>query len=610
MWCDVIGMKEASLMMDKVICNPLNLEYRYQIRKILALPFANDMPFPSGANQPGVFREAADPTVLLFKGVYYLYASMSGGFWYSDDLCDWLFKETPELPIYDYAPDVREIDGSVVFTASKSDEPCSFYRSEDPLTKPFESINTTFPFWDPNLFQDDDGRVYLYWGYSSSEPIYGVQVDRSSFAPLGERLALINENEVEHGWERRGENNVIAAPSTPMEEALLKLLGTKPFIEGAYMTKNNGLYYLQYAAPGTEHNVYCDGAYVSDSPLGPFTYQRHNPFSSKPGGFINAAGHGSTFQDKHGNWWHASTVRISVNNPFERRIGLFPCYFDSEGLLHCDQTFADYPFALPTAARPYVSLIEPKWMLLSYEKVASASSSQPEHEPDKGTDENIRTWWAADAADDKPWYQLDLGEALRIHAVQVNFHDYHCIAPDVETDAMHEEQAGVSYRTIIVESQRTKYLLEYTIDGAKWSTLIDRRDSNTDYAHDFAVMDTAMNAKYLRVSNIKLPFGGTPAISGLRVFGKGNGNMPDKATSVTASRENDIDIVLNWQPSKKAVGYNVRYGISPTKLYSSWQVYGANDLRLSMVNKGADYYVAVDSFNENGVTEGDVVHVE
>lgn len=52
----------------------------------------------------------------------------------------------------------------------------------------------------------------------------------------------------------------------------------KPYIEGAFMTKHNGTYYLQYACPGTQYNTYADGVYTSKSPLGPFTLQASNPF--------------------------------------------------------------------------------------------------------------------------------------------------------------------------------------------------------------------------------------------------------------------------------------------------------------------------------------------
>ena len=88
-----------------------------------------------------------------------------------------------------------------------------------------------------------------------------------------------------------------------------------PFIEGCWMNKHNGKYYLQYGAPGTEFSGYADGVVVGDNPLGPFTPQRM-PFSYKPGGFARGAGHGATFQDK----WKLlaiSTIVIDVKNNFE-----------------------------------------------------------------------------------------------------------------------------------------------------------------------------------------------------------------------------------------------------------------------------------------------------
>ena len=81
----------------KTYCNPLDLGYRYQHMK-------------EGERIAG-FREGADPTLVYFKGKYYLFVSMSAGFWYSDDLLHWDFHADPDLLIYDYAPDVRQVGG-------------------------------------------------------------------------------------------------------------------------------------------------------------------------------------------------------------------------------------------------------------------------------------------------------------------------------------------------------------------------------------------------------------------------------------------------------------------------------------------------------------------
>ena len=120
----------------------------------------------------------------------------------------------------------------------------------------------------------------------------------------------------------------------------------RPFIEGPWMDKFGGKYYLQYACPGAQYNTYADGVYVSDSPLGPFSLAANNPFSYHPGGFMPGAGHGSTMWDREENLWHTSTMRISVNHQFERRIGIWPAGFDQDGELFCNQNYGDWPIAV------------------------------------------------------------------------------------------------------------------------------------------------------------------------------------------------------------------------------------------------------------------------
>ena len=564
--------------MAKIICNPLNLEYRYQNRV--------------EGGRPSLSREGADPTMLLWRDKYLLFVSMSGGFWYSDDLANWQFHETPELPIYDYAPDVRVVDGKVVFSASRHTK-CSFYTSGDPLNEPFQPMPENFAWWDPNIFQDDDGRVYFYWG-CSTKPIHGVEVDRRTLTPIGKKVQIIAGNPKSHGWERRGENNVAKKPETHMEKMMALALGTGPFIEGAYMTKHDGRYYFQYAAPGTEFNVYGNGVYVGDQPLGPFTYQRHNPFSAVPGGFMTAAGHGSTFQDKNGRWWHVSTMLIGVNEKFERRVGLFPCDFDESGVMHCDQALADYPFDVESGEKT-------GWMLLDGK--ASASSAQTGCGPENAVNENVRTWWAAERAGEDQYLLLDLGEAKTVHAVQVNFADHQLSHEEAD---MVKNQTGS--RKIYVQPRRTRYLLEGSEDGETWAALRDLREAETDYCHDFFCLETPAKLRFLRLSHMELPFGGVPAVSGFRVFGKGNGAVPAAVKAVRHKYDGPLNILLDWDAAEGATRYNVRYGISPDKLYGSWQV-TENHLNFSFVNAGEPYFSAVDSINENGVTPGEAVKI-
>ena len=593
-------------------CNPLDLEYRYQHHK-------------EGTNCCAC-REGADPTLIFFKDKYYIFVSMSAGFWYSDDLINWNFHANSELLIYDYAPDVRQIDEYLYFCASRREVNCPILRTKDPLSDDFQQVSAPFDFWDPDIFCDDDGRVYFYWGCTNTDPIYGVEMDPETMLPKTEPKALIEGREQELGYERPGDNGVVDKESSIVYQHLKRLIDPvtgelqipanapagfynkeqltkmfrsigRPYIEGAFMTKHEGAYYLQYACPGTEYNTYCDGVYVGKSPLGPFTLQASNPFSAKPGGFIAGAGHGSTIADRYGNYWHASTMRISVNHSFERRVGLVPAGFDRAGVLFCNQNFADYPFRLPEG-RFDAAALAPEWMLLSYRKPVAASSTAPGSDPALAVNEEIRTWWSAGSANEGEWLTVDLEKPCDVRAVQVNLADEGVVVdfpPESYGDARHT-------RHIELEPQLSHYTLEASIDGENWTTLekVARECSNGYYEYP-----NGIRARYVRLTGGKLPYGQTLRVSGLRVFGNGGGEKPAKAEA-SAQRTGDLDAIVRWTHLPTAQGCNVRYGIAPDKLYLSSLVYDADEVKLSTLIKGQDYYIRVDSFNENGITEGDV----
>ena len=571
-------------------CNPLNIPYQFQHYNRQAS------------------REAADPTLILFKGRYYLFASMSGGFYWSDDLLHWNWHENRTLTPFRYAPDVRQVGEWLIFSSSDRG-PSEIYRSRDPLSDDFEKLSEPFPFWDPNTFQDDDGRVYFYWGCDNTKPIYGQEFDPEAMLPHGEKKELIFGKPAEHGFERP---DYPGRPAEQGREALamrlyhlyMKLSGAdkKPFIEGAFMNKFRGKYYLQYAAPGTELATYGDGVYVGESPLGPFAYQRHNPMSAKPGGFITGAGHGSTIEDKYGNLWHASTMRISVNANFERRVGIFPAGLDKDGNLFCNQNFADYPLEIPEGRFDPQS-VKPKWMLLSWRKHAIASSYREGHEPCKALNEDIRSCWCAKGSAGE-WYRLDLGKEYEVHAVQLNFADVG--VPMLEVDKSLRSSVYTSNRYIDPDpTLRTRYLLEGSADGSEWFVLADKRQAETNLPHDYLELG-GVKLRYLRVTAEKLPYDEPFALSGLRVFGLGSCAAPAAVKAAQSERPDPMTAHLRWEASEGAIGYNVRYGIDPDKLYLSHMVYGQNEILLTMLNAHQSYYAAVDAFGEGGVTEGEV----
>ena len=598
--------------MKTTYCNPLDLGYRYS---------------HMNEGKRLAHREGADPTLIFFKGTYYAFVSMSAGFWHSKDLLNWEFHAAADLLIYDYAPDVRQIGEYLYFCASRRDRNCPILRTKDPLSGKFEQVSAPFPFWDPDLFQDDDGRVYLYWGCTNTQPIWGIEMNPETMEPVGDKVPLIYGREEELGYERPGDNGVANKESSVVYQHLKKwfhpetgkiefpagmetmggysaeamtamfLSVGKPYIEGAFMTKHNGKYYLQYACPGTQYNTYADGVYVSDTPLGPFVLQKSNPYSSKPGGFITGAGHGSTIRDAYGNFWHASTMRISRNHDFERRIGLFPAGFDKDGVMFCNQNFADYPHEVPKGKFDAASQ-QPKWMLLSYNKKATASSGA---NPELAVNEDIRNWWSAETAEAGEWLCVDLGKAEDVRAIQVNFAD-EALSPEFPPEEYGSDRGD---RRIELEPQISNYTLETSNDGEHWFILetVSRECSNGYYEYIDGI-----SARFIRVVGGKLPYGQVMRISGLRIFGNGSGEKCE-AAQAKAERVGDLEAVVSWQPIENAQGCNVRYGIAPDKLYMSWIVYGAEEVKLTTLIKGQEYYVCVDSFNENGITPGQIIKV-
>ncbi|MFN2938756.1 family 43 glycosylhydrolase [Lachnospiraceae bacterium YH-ros2226] len=593
----------------KYICNPINVNYRYQF---------NADPRKGGELQ--ICREAADPSMILFKGRYYIFASMTLGVWVSDDLAHWENYRLPEgLPFYDYAPDVRVIGDYVYFCASAREHSCDRWRTKDVLNGPYERIEGSFPFWDPNLFLDDDGRVYFYWGCSNETPIYGVELDPETMLPRSEAVAVVEGHPFEIGYERIGEDNsTLPASAEEVEaryQAYLKsrnmteskvpenlrplirgMFSNKPYIEGAWMDKHCGKYYLQYATPGTQYNTYSDGVYVGEGPLGPFRLAENNPYSYKPGGFLPGAGHGSTMQDKNGSFWHTATMRISVNHDFERRVGLWPAGFDDDGELFCNQRYGDWPMALE--GDPWR---DPAWMLLSVGKAATASSFVPGHEPSMAVEENVQTWWRAAGNSRNEWLCVDLGKRFKVHAVQINFAD-----DRIDTPCPGEIRPGSQARYIDEAERITQWKLEGSVDGEKWFVIEDKSDSETDLSHDLIIREEGIDVRYLRLSDMAVPFEQAPCVSGLRVFGLGDGEKPAEPV-FSAERTGDLDMTIQIREQKDALGYNILFGSSPEKLYHSYLIFKAGSQRVGALIKGREYYVRVDAFNENGITKGKCV---
>lgn len=542
-------------------CNPLNLDYTY--------PFHNSHLGKS-------YRSGADPAVVEFRGEYYMFVTRSWGYWHSKDLLNWDFI-TPEKWYFEgcNAPAAHNYKDSILYVCGNPSGAMSILYTDNPKRGDWKAVPSVLhDLQDPALFIDDDERAYMYWGSSNRWPIRGKELDmKNKFLPIAKKPdSLLFLRPDIHGWERFGENHTS---------------DIKPFIEGAWMTKHNGKYYLQYAAPGTQFNVYGDGVYVGKSPLGPFQYAAHNPFCYKPGGFATGAGHGSTVCGPGGIYWHFGTIHLSINYKFERRLCMFPTFFDEDGVMYSDTYFGDYPHYSPDqVSRQTTSGSFRGWMLLSYGKPVKASSQLESYPVENVTDENLKTFWVAGKNDDKQWVEIDLEEVSDVYALQLNFFDY--------------EETGFWGR---MPNLRQRYLVEASVDGARWRVLVDYRNSFRDAPHNYIELDQPIEARYIRYRHHYVP-GKNLAMGNIRVFGLGRGKKPATVKGFTVVREADErNVRISWKAVKGAQGYNVLWGVAPDKLYSSWMVYGDNSLDLRALTVGQKYYFAIEAFNENGISQ-------
>ena len=556
----------SSAQKQTTYCNPINLDYGY-----VAIPNFTEW---------GKHRATADPVITMYKGDYYLFSTNQYGYWWSKDMIHWNFNPRlflkPYHHVYDElcAPAVVVMSDTMLVFGSTYSSNFPIWMSTNPKGNVWKEAVDSFKIggWDPDFFLDDDGRLYMYNGSSNLYPLYGVELNRKTLTPIGERQPLLHLNDSLYGWQRFGEY---------LDNTFLD-----PFIEGAWMTKHNGKYYLQYGAPGTEFSGYADGVSVSDHPLGPFVNQPHNPFSWKPGGFARGAGHGSTYQDAFGNWWHISTISISVKNSFERRLGIWPAGFDKDDVLYANMAFGDYPTYLPNGKEDHLKSRFTGWMLLNYNKPVQVSSSLSGFPANYAVDENIKTYWSAASGNKGEWIQSDLGTISTVRAIQINYADQDATLMGKQTNIYHQ------------------YILSQSNDGIHWKVLIDKSKNRQDVPHDYIELQQPVQTRFIRLENIHVPTGKF-AISGLRVFGNGNGSKPDsvKQFIVLRTEKDKRSAWIKWSPVSNAYAYNIYIGVAPDKLYNCIMIYGANDYYFKSMDRNLPYYFSIEAINENGTSE-------
>jgi hypothetical protein len=200
-------------------------------------------------------------------------------------------------------------------------------------------------------------------------------------------------------------------------------------------------------------------------------------------------------------------------------------------------------------------------------------------------DENIKTYWSAATGDKGEWIETDLGHISTVNAVQINYADQDAEFLGKSANVFHQ------------------YKLYQSEDGKNWKILADKSTAKKDVPHDYIELAQPVRTRYIRLENLHMPTGKF-AISGLRVFGNGNGPKPDpvKDFIVLRTEKDKRSAWIRWRPVDNAYGYNIYFGTAPDKLYNSIMLYGSNDYFFKGMDKERTYYFCIEALNENGVS--------
>ena len=242
----------------------------------------------------------ADPAIYKHKGIYYLfgtepppqkgfriYASKDLGKWYVPDTAfdgGYVLKAGKQAFGTEgfWAPQVVNYRGKItmLYTANRkiavafSDHPTGpFVQNE---IRPINEDNQEI---DPFLFQDDDGKVYLYHVRKhDGNHIYVAEME--------DDLSKLKEETLKHCLSVR-DGTWENTPNYSLEA----------IAEGPTVLKRRGTYYLLYSANHFMSTDYAVGYASAQSPYGPWRRYDGNPIISKKSLDINGPGHGDVFTE-------------------------------------------------------------------------------------------------------------------------------------------------------------------------------------------------------------------------------------------------------------------------------------------------------------------------
>ncbi len=454
---------------------------------------------PSAGNPfiPGYF---ADPTIRKFGDTYYLYATTDGtgnGYgpaqvWISKDFVNWrnALLNWPTTEVV-WAPDVvQQPDGSYRYyyctpcevRVGESNSPTGPWKNRlgktDAVLVPDRFVHNAITL-DPQLFRDDDGSEYLYFG------TWGIYKD------FGCGVAKLAED-----------------GKTFTDKKLILNTEIVDFFEAPFVFKKDGIYYFTYSSGSCHDDTYrVQYAISKDGPMGPYEY-KGCILKTNADGTIHGPGHHSILQDGD-NYY---IVYHRHNNPhaihgFHRQLCIDKMEFDSNGdILPVKPTHSGIiPASLTKKAK------KNQMQNIAFGAKVSASSTYSEwFKPEYAVDDNNGTLWRAASAGydwrgvnakNPAWLQLDLGDVKQFNEIFTQF----------------------EYATFFYQ-----YKIETSIDGKNWVLFADKTQNTQqgspmiDVCEGYqtkGVKGEAASARYIRITITDTQkYGHFPAIWNVKVY--------------------------------------------------------------------------------------------
>ncbi|MEX0323816.1 MAG: glycoside hydrolase family 43 protein [Puniceicoccaceae bacterium] len=277
----------------------------------------------------------------------------------SKDLLNWEFRKfivnRPEADKWYYrrfwAPEIQIIGGKYYALFNCRHDELGFvgqhtsYAVADHIEGPYTVVTDEAPLCrgnDLTFFEDDDGKVWAFWNRGRELGIGFAQIDLATGTFLTEPVSAIKPGRIDFAYKTDGK--IQQAPGydgRPKDKVARYYEWDSIGIEGAYVIKHKGTYYLFYSSWTRGYEI---GYATAPAITGPWTKAAENPFygaqsqaacekngmqyTGDPDGYFNAVGHNEIFTGPDGRFWLSCH---GIGDDGVPMLVIDPIWFDEQG---------------------------------------------------------------------------------------------------------------------------------------------------------------------------------------------------------------------------------------------------------------------------------------